>query len=49
MPDFMTEWWFLGLMAGLLCALVLLIPLLLIVVLVVLPRSRQGRRDRDGP
>ena len=49
MPEFMTEWWFLGLMAGLLCALVLLIPLLLIVVQVVLPRSRQGRRDRDGP
>ena len=48
MPDFMTEWWFLGLMAGLLCALVLFIPVLLIFVLVVLPRYRE-RRDRDRP
>ena len=45
MPDFMTDWWFLGLMAGLLCALVLTIPLLLIVVLVVLPRYRERRRE----
>jgi hypothetical protein len=48
MPDFMQEWWFLGLMASLLCALTLAIPLLLLVVLVVLPRYRQGRRDGDG-
>ena len=44
MPDFTTEWWFLGLMLGLLCALVLLIPVLLIAVLVVLPRYRERRR-----
>ncbi len=46
--DFMTDWWFLGLMGGLLCLLVLAIPVLLILVLVVLPRYRQGPRDRDG-
>jgi hypothetical protein len=45
--DFMQEWWFLGLMAGLLCVLTLLIPVLLVVVLVVLPRSRQRRQDRE--
>ena len=45
MPDFMQEWWFLGLMAGLLCLLVLALPVLLIVVLVVLPRYRRGPRD----
>ena len=49
MPDFMTEWWFLGLMLGLLCALTLAVPLLLVVVLVVLPRYRQGPRDNEGP
>jgi hypothetical protein len=48
MPDFMMEWWFLGVMAGLLCALVLALPALLLFVLVLLPRYRR-RRDRDGP
>ena len=48
MPEFMTEWWFLGLMLGLLCALTLAIPLLLIVVLVVLPRYRRGGRTETG-
>ena len=48
MPDFMQEWWFLGLMTGLLCLLVLALPVLLLVVLVVLPRYRRVPRDREG-
>ena len=46
MPDFMQEWWFLGLMTGLLCLLVLALPVLLLVVLVVLPRYRRVPRPR---
>ena len=46
---FMQEWWFLGVMAGLLCALILVLPALLLVALVVLPRYRRRRDDRAEP
>jgi hypothetical protein len=45
MPEFMQEWWFLGLMAGLLCLFVLVGLIVFIVVMVI--ASNRRRRDEE--
>jgi hypothetical protein len=41
MPDFMTDWWFLGLMAMLLLALVIVVPIA-VVLFVVLRKPKDN-------
>jgi hypothetical protein len=47
LPDWMTEWWFLGLMLGLLCFFVILGVLLLVFSIVLASRKRQPPDDRE--